>query len=66
MHYYEISGLSNLEWDTINLCSEFFGLWPLHSYKVLSSCSSHIKSGDRIPEETYKTIRDGKFSRKLI
>lgn len=61
MHYYEISGLSNLEWDTINLCPEFFGLWPLHSYKVLSSCSSHVKSGDQIPEETYKTIRNGEF-----
>ncbi len=60
MSYFEISGLNNLEWDVINACSEFFSLWPLHSYKVIASCSSHATNKSQISQDEFNRIQDGK------
>jgi len=57
--YPEISGLSNLEWDVVHFSPEFLALWPLNSYKVIASCSSHVVNGSQIPEEEFEKIRQG-------
>ncbi|XP_054168272.1 uncharacterized protein LOC128965586 [Oppia nitens] len=59
--YNEISGLANLEWDVIHFMSEFFALWPLNSYAVISSCSSHVTDGSPFPEQEFDKIRKAHY-----
>lgn len=36
----EVNGLSNMEWDVVNMMSEFMSLWPLYHNKTINDCAA--------------------------
>ncbi|RWS16662.1 putative cytosolic oligopeptidase A-like protein [Dinothrombium tinctorium] len=61
MPFHEISGMNNLEWDRVNLCSDFMGLWFLHDYNVVASCSSNVIDKSPLPKDIFLNIRESKL-----
>ncbi|XP_063241717.1 oligopeptidase A [Bacillus rossius redtenbacheri] len=48
--YSEVSGLSNLEWDAVEVCSNFMTHW-VYEPEVLQSLSSHYDRQEPLPRE---------------
>lgn len=48
--YSEVSGLSNVEWDAVEICSRFLELW-VWERSTLESVSSHYETGEPLPAE---------------
>jgi len=48
--YLEASGLSNIEWDAVELPSQFMENWCYHKPTLLS-LSSHVKTGEKLPDD---------------
>lgn len=53
--YSEVSGVSNIEWDAVEACGYMFSHW-LHNKHTLSEISSHVDSGEPLPEDMIKTL----------
>lgn len=45
VNYAEVSGLSNIEWDAVDVCSNFMVHW-LYDQKVLDTISQHYTTGE--------------------
>lgn len=63
--YYEVSGTTNIEWDAANIVPDFFALWALNNYDVLSSCTSHVTNKSEITEEFFEKVKNGILYRHL-
>ena len=50
------SGLSNIEWDAVELASHFMENWCFHP-ETLKGLTSHFETGDALPDETIERIR---------
>ncbi|XP_035231732.1 probable cytosolic oligopeptidase A isoform X2 [Stegodyphus dumicola] len=53
--YADVSGLTNLEWDVVNVCPYVMSSFLKH-YGTISSLSSHIESGKMISPEMHETL----------
>lgn len=53
----EASGINNIEWDAVELASQFMENWCTHS-GTLRSISRHFESGEPIPDELLDRIRE--------
>lgn len=53
--YSEVSGLSNIEWDAVEVCGHVLGHWLLNesTYKLISS---HYKSEDTLPKKMFECL----------
>lgn len=49
--YSELAGQNNLEWDAVQVCSQFFQLW-LTDPLAMSKISGHFESGEPLAKET--------------
>ncbi|XP_050535413.1 oligopeptidase A-like isoform X1 [Daktulosphaira vitifoliae] len=82
VHYAEVSGLNNVEWDAIGITSNFMKHW-LYDKDTFESLNSHYKTGKRLPgdqlteikqhmagfntcEELYKSMLDLKMHTTII
>ncbi|GLH07434.1 Uncharacterized protein GBIM_12888, partial [Gryllus bimaculatus] len=48
--YSDVSGMSNIEWDAVEVCSNFMTHWLYHA-ETVRSLSSHYKTEEPLPEE---------------
>ncbi|MFP6664602.1 MAG: M3 family metallopeptidase [Deltaproteobacteria bacterium] len=50
------SGIRNIEWDAVELPSQFMENW-CYEREVLLGLSQHIETGEKLPEEIFEKIR---------
>lgn len=53
--YSEVSGLSNIEWDAVEICGNVLSHW-IYNKNVISNITSHIESEDTLPSHLYDAI----------
>lgn len=56
VNYSEVSGLSNIEWDAVEVVSNFMYLW-LKDTEVLKEISGHYRDGKPLPFNKIEQIR---------
>ena len=49
------SGLNNIEWDAVEICSQFMENWCFHK-KTIMSFAKHYKTGKTLPDELYNKM----------
>ena len=54
--YPDVAGINGIEWDAVELPSQFMENWCYHRPTLLS-LSCHIKTGEALPEEMFKKIQ---------
>ena len=55
----EASGINGVEWDAVELPSQFMENWCYHKNTLLNM-AKHYKTGETLPEELYQKIVDSK------
>ncbi|VYS71513.1 unnamed protein product [Arabidopsis thaliana] len=66
-----VAGIRNIEWDAVELPSQFMENWCYHR-DTLMSIAKHYETGETLPEEVYKkllaarTFRAGSFSLRQL
>ncbi|CAH2043321.1 unnamed protein product [Thlaspi arvense] len=66
-----VAGIRNVEWDAVELPSQFMENWCYHR-DTLMSIAKHYQTGETLPEEVYKkllaarTFRAGSFSLRQL
>ncbi|GJQ78768.1 hypothetical protein Trydic_g2800 [Trypoxylus dichotomus] len=53
--YSEVSGLSNIEWDAVEVCGHVLAHW-LQNESTYKLISSHYKSEDRLPTRMFEAL----------
>lgn len=53
--YSEVAGVSNIEWDAVDVCGHVLSHW-LYNKSVIDTISSHITTKEKIPEELFETL----------
>lgn len=53
--YAEVSGLGGVEWDAVELASQFMENWCYHK-ETLIGMTKHIETGEPLPEDLYEKI----------
>ncbi|MFQ5790700.1 MAG: M3 family metallopeptidase, partial [Acidobacteriota bacterium] len=56
------SGIRNIEWDAVELPSQFMENWCYHR-ETLLGLTSHVDTGEPLPEETFEKIRAARTHR---
>ena len=51
-----VSGIRNIEWDAVELPSQFMENW-CYERDVLLGLSEHVETGEKLPAETFEKIR---------
>jgi len=54
--YPDVSGVSGVEWDAVELASQFMENWCYHK-ETLLGMAKHYKTGETLPVETFKKIK---------
>lgn len=54
--YSEVAGLSNVEWDAVEICGHVMSHW-LYNSTVLQSISSHYESEDPLPRHLVESLQ---------
>ncbi|MBV6493921.1 MAG: Oligopeptidase A [Turneriella sp.] len=52
---YEASGIANVEWDAVELPSQFMENW-VYEKNVVDQISGHYETNEKLPEELFKKI----------
>lgn len=60
VNHYSISGINNVEWDAVELPSQFMEYFTWN-YLILSTISKHEKSGSILPLELYNKLLNSRF-----
>jgi oligopeptidase A len=55
VNYAEVSGLGGVEWDAVELASQFMENWCYHK-ETLLGMTEHIETGETLPEDLYDKI----------
>lgn len=53
--YSEVAGLSNVEWDAVEVCGNVLSHW-LHNKTVMDSITSHCETGEKLPNEMFEVL----------
>ncbi|XP_018577312.1 probable cytosolic oligopeptidase A [Anoplophora glabripennis] len=53
--YAELAGLSNVEWDAVEISGNVLAHW-LYNKNVIDSISCHCNSGDTLPQQKFQTL----------
>ena len=59
MDYLGASGINGVEWDAVELPSQFMENWCYHKPTLLS-LTEHIETGKKLPDELFQKIYDSK------
>ena len=57
--YSDVSGINGVEWDAVEICSQFLENWCYHE-PTLRKISGHWKTGDKLPEEYVRKLKDAR------
>jgi oligopeptidase A len=60
--YRDAAGISGVEWDAVELPSQFMENWCLHR-PTLMKMAVHYETGESLPEDLYGKLRDAKTYR---
>lgn len=60
VNHYSISGISNVEWDAVELPSQFMEYFTWN-YLILSTISKHRESGAILPQDLYQKLLSSRF-----
>merc|ERR1719359_1524418 len=52
-----VSGINGVEWDAVEIASQFMEYWVDFDRKTFFSFAKHYKTGEALPEATYERIR---------
>lgn len=52
---YDVSGISGIDWDAVELPSQFMENWCYHK-PTLQGLSSHYKTGEKLPDDLFDKI----------
>lgn len=52
----EASGINNIEWDAVELASQFMENWCLQPF-LLRALSKHVETGETIPDDLIRRVR---------
>lgn len=55
INHYSISGINGVEWDAVELPSQFMEYFAW-DHRILKNISSHIKTGEKISDELYQKL----------
>ena len=55
----EVSGINGVEWDAVEICSQFMENWCYHK-PTMKSISGHWETGKPLPEEYVQKLLDAK------
>jgi len=58
----EASGLNGIEWDAVEIASQFMENW-CYNKATLTAMSSHVETGLPLPEELYQRLRTAQYYR---
>jgi oligopeptidase A len=58
----EASGLNGIEWDAVEIASQFMENW-CYNKATLTAMSSHVETGSPLPEELYQRLRAAQYYR---
>lgn len=53
--YSEVAGVSNIEWDAVEVCGHVLSHW-LHNKSVIDAISSHVNTKEKLPQELFETL----------
>lgn len=53
-----VSGLNGIEWDAVEISSQFMEYFISYDKDTLYSFAKHYKTGEPLPEKTYQSIKD--------
>ncbi|MBF0443088.1 MAG: M3 family metallopeptidase [Oligoflexales bacterium] len=59
INHLDISGINGIEWDAVELPSQFMENWCYHE-PTLMSLTCHFQTGEKLPQELFKKIKDAK------
>jgi len=51
-----VSGINGIEWDAVEIASQFMEFWIHFDKKTLYSFAKHWKTGESLPEVTYRRL----------
>jgi oligopeptidase A len=54
--YPDVAGISGVEWDAVELPSQFMENWCYHK-ETLLAMAKHYKTGDTLPAETFEKVK---------
>jgi len=57
--YSDVSGINGVEWDAVEICSQFLENWCYHE-PTLRTISGHWKTGEKLPEEYVRKLKDAR------
>ncbi len=60
--YSDVSGISGVEWDAVELPSQFMENWCYHQ-ETLLGMAKHYKTGETLPLDLYRKIHDARTYR---
>lgn len=58
----DAAGISGVEWDAVELPSQFLEQWCLHR-ETLMAMARHYETGESLPEELYQKLRESRTFR---
>ncbi len=59
INYSEVSGINGVEWDAVEICSQFMENWCYHE-PTLRTISGHWETGEPLPDDLVKKLMDAK------
>lgn len=59
MEYEDVSGIAGVEWDAVEVPSQFLENF-CYDLDTMSSISSHVHTGERVPVEIAQKLRDAR------
>ncbi|TRO50887.1 M3 family peptidase, partial [Candidatus Bathyarchaeota archaeon] len=59
IYYVEVSGINGVEWDAVEISSQFMENWCYHE-PTLRTISSHWETGEPLPEDLVQKLMDAK------
>ncbi|CAE8631481.1 unnamed protein product [Polarella glacialis] len=51
-----VSGINGIEWDAVEVASQFMEYWVDYDRQTLFSMARHYETGEPLPEESYKKL----------
>ena len=59
--YASAAGINNVEWDAVELPSQFMENW-LYDPQTIGVVSSHYQTGERLPDTLFQQVLKGRFN----
>lgn len=58
-----VSGINGVEWDAVEVASQFMEYWVNNDRRTLDSIAKHYNTSEPLPEAMYKQLQEAKYFR---